>query len=50
MAVLAAMREGKSRRIGKAAGRAMHHLGNQRQRLQGSWPQAFDQEQRCKIP
>ena len=49
MAVLAAVREGEARRIGEAARRAVDHLGDQRQRLQGPRPEIFQQQQRREI-
>ena len=49
MPVLAAVREREARRIGEAARRAVHHLGDQRQRLQRARPEILQQQQRREI-
>src|SRR5947207_13173784 len=49
MSIFAAVRKRETRRIGEAAGSAMHHFSNQRQRLQGAWPQVLQEQQRGKI-
>ena len=46
MAVLAAVRERKSRQIVEARRRAVHDFGDQRQRLQRPRPELLEQQQR----
>ena len=49
MPVLAAVREGEAGRVVEAGRRAVHDLGNQRQRLQRPRPELFDQQQRGEV-
>lgn len=49
MAILSAQRERKPRGIGKAAGRAMNHLRDQRQSLQRAWSEILHQKKRSKV-
>ena len=44
MAIFAAMGKGKSRGVGEAARRAVHHFGNQGQRLKRAWTETFQQQ------
>ena len=45
MPVLAAMREREARRIGEAVGRAVHHLGDHRERAHGARADARREQQ-----
>src|SRR2546428_10017104 len=47
--VFAAVRERKARRIVKAAGRAMNHLGYQPERFQSPRPESFQQQKLTEI-
>ena len=50
MAVLAAVRERKTRRIVESRRRAVHDFGNEGQRLEGPRAELFEQEKRRKVP
>ena len=49
MAVLAAVREREARRIVEARRRAVHDLGDQRQRLQRARAELFEQQERGEV-
>ena len=49
MAVLAAVRERKARRIVESRRRAVHHFGDQRERLKRPGAKLFEQQEGCEI-
>jgi len=49
MPVLAAVREGKTGRIGKTAGSAVDYFGDQSEGLESARAETFDQKQRGEI-